>query len=79
MTDPVKYLWLCLDALSAALRCGESGAEEVLDHLETELTDLGIQDRDNIRGKIICVVAELSRLEVRMMTRHGPLPPPRSL
>ena len=25
------------------------------------------------------LVAELSRLEVRMMTRHGPLPPPRSL
>lgn len=78
MTDPVKHLWLCLDALAAGLRCGESDAEEVLNHLETELTNLSMRERDNVRGKMICVVAELSRLEVRMMTRHGPLLPPRS-
>jgi hypothetical protein len=79
MTDSVKHLWLCLDAIAAALRCDESGAEEVLNHLETELTDLNMPERDNVRRKMICVVAELSRLEVRMMTRHGPLLPPRSL
>lgn len=65
-----------MDALAAALECDHGDAEQALDQLEAELEHLSDADRGNVRRKMICIVAQLSRLEVRMMTNHGPLRPP---
>jgi len=75
MSNNFKNLWLCMDALAAVLRCEEKDAEETLDDVETELANMSAPERDNARKKMICTVAQLSRLEVRMMTKHGPMRP----
>jgi hypothetical protein len=76
MSDIYKNLWLCMDALAAALECDHGDAEKTLDQLEAELEHLSEAERGNVRRKMICIVAQLSRLEVRMMATHGPLRPP---
>jgi hypothetical protein len=73
MSDHFKNLWLCMDALAAALQCDQGDAEKILDELETELASQSVDERDNARRKMICVIAQLSRLEVRMMANHGPV------
>jgi hypothetical protein len=75
MSNNFKNLWLCMDAFAAVLRCEERDAEETLDDIENELATMSSADRDNARKKMICIVAQLSRLEVRMMTQHGPMRP----
>ena len=75
MSERFQNLWLCMDALAAALRCDERDAEETLDDIESELASMSGPQRDNARKKMICIVAQLSRMEVRMMTKHGPMRP----
>lgn len=75
MGNNYKNLWLCMDALAAALECDHGSAEQTLDQMEQEILRLSSQERDSVRRKMICIVAQLSRLEVRMMTQHGPLSP----
>ena len=72
MTGDYKNLWLCMEALAAALECDHGNAEQTLDQMEKEILSLAAAERDDIRRKMICIVAQLSRLEVRMMTHHGP-------
>jgi hypothetical protein len=75
MTNTYKQLWLCMDALAAALECDHGNPEQTLDQMEKEILRLPTAERDSVRRKMICIVAQLSRLEVRMMTQHGPLGP----
>jgi hypothetical protein len=75
MANGFKNLWLCMNALAAALRCEEKDAEETLDDIEAELATMSGPELDNARKKMICIVGQLSRLEVRMMTKHGPMRP----
>jgi hypothetical protein len=64
--------WLCVETLATALNGGRAAAEHAIDRLEREIMARTSADRDEIRQKIIVVVAGLSRLEVRLMTCDGP-------
>ena len=64
-----------MEALAAALECEHGNPEQTLDQMEKEILRLPAPERDGIRRKMICIVGQLSRMEVRMMTQHGPLGP----
>jgi hypothetical protein len=68
-----KNIWLCIEALAAGLSCDHQSAEDVLADLETDLKSLDTSARGNMREKLICIVGQLSRLEVRMMADDGPI------
>ena len=75
MSDAYKNFWLCMEALAAGLACDESHAEPTLNQMDHELQKMSGKERDAVRRRMICIVAQLSRLEIRMMTSHGPLDP----
>jgi hypothetical protein len=64
--------WLCIETLATALDGGRAAAEKTIDRLEREIMARTPADRDDIRQRIIVVVAGLSRLEVRLMSSAGP-------
>jgi hypothetical protein len=65
-------IWLCIEALSAGLSCDDHSAEEVIADLEADLKQFDKPSRAAMREKLICIVGQLSRLEVRMMAGDGP-------
>jgi hypothetical protein len=65
-------IWLCIEALSAGLSCDHKAAEDVLTDLEADLKQFDQPSRASMREKLICIVGQLSRLEVRMMADDGP-------
>jgi hypothetical protein len=71
MLNNNKNIWLCIEALSAGLSCDDHSAEEVLTGLEADLKQLDKPSRSAMREKLICIVGQLSRLEVRMMAEDG--------
>jgi uncharacterized coiled-coil protein SlyX len=73
MSEHLKNFWRCMDELAMVLECDQADAEQTLDELEMEVASLTAAERDAVRKKMIGLVAQLSRLEVRMMTKHGPL------
>jgi hypothetical protein len=75
MAKQQSNIWTELDALAAALDCGRDLAEVTLNRLETELMTLPSRERNETRRKMIFIVAQLSRLEVRMMANSGPRTP----
>jgi len=74
MPNDNKNIWLCIEALAAGLSCDHQSAEEVLADLEVHLKRLDHPERRQMREKMICIVGQLSRLEVRMMADDGPHP-----
>jgi hypothetical protein len=72
MPNDNKNIWLCIEALAAGLSCDHHTAEEVLVDLEADLKELDKPSRATMREKLICIVGQLSRLEVRMMADDGP-------
>jgi hypothetical protein len=72
MPNDNKNIWLCIEALAAGLSCDDHSAEEVLADLEGALKQLDKPSRAAMREKLICIVGQLSRLEVRMMADDGP-------
>ena len=71
MPNDNKNIWLCIEALSAGLSCDHQAAEDVLVDLEADLKQLDKPSRATMREKLICIVGQLSRLEVRMMADDG--------
>jgi len=71
MPNDNKNIWLCIEALSAGLSCDDHSAEEVLTDLEGDLKQLDKPSRASMREKLICIIGQLSRLEVRMMADDG--------
>jgi predicted ABC-type transport system involved in lysophospholipase L1 biosynthesis ATPase subunit len=65
-------IWLCIEALAAGLGCDHQAAEDVLADLEADLKQLDEASRATMREKLISIVGQLSRLEVRMMADDGP-------
>ena len=72
MSDKKRNIWREVDALAGELDCERDQAEATLDRLETELMSMGSRERDELRRKMIFIIAQLSRLEVRLMTSIGP-------
>jgi hypothetical protein len=71
MPNDNKNIWLCVEALAAGLSCDAHSAEEVLADLEADLKQLDKPGRTSMREKLICIIGQLSRLEVRMMAADG--------
>ena len=72
MPDANKNIWLCIEALAAGLSCDHHSDEEVLSDLERDLIKLDKASCNEMRRKMVCIVGQLSRLEVRMMSEDGP-------
>ena len=68
-----KNFWLCIDTLAAMLDGGRVESESTLDELETDIKRLSAGDRAEIRRKLIVIVAQASRLEMRLADNDGPL------
>jgi hypothetical protein len=64
--------WLCIDTLSTTLNGGRAASERTIDQLERDIMARTAGERDELRQKIIIIVAGLSRLEVRLMSCDGP-------
>ncbi len=73
MTEKIKAILIAVDALTAELDCGHAASEQILTNFEQELKSFSEGERNQIRRKMIFLVAQLSRLEVRFMTTDGPL------
>ena len=68
---PHQSIWLCIDSLATLLDGGREASEGMIDELETELKEYPKNDRDEMRRKIIVIVAALARLEVRLVGADG--------
>jgi hypothetical protein len=75
MSDTNKNIFLCIEALDAGLDCDRANSEKTLDALEGDLVKMSLNQRNDVRRNMICIVAQLSRLEVRLMAHDGPLRP----
>jgi hypothetical protein len=64
--------WNCLHALAAFLDGDRNASDETLRQLERQLQARRAEERDDDRRRITVVVAELSRLELRMKEHYGP-------
>ena len=69
-----ENFWWCLMALAAELEGGRDESEEILDGLESGLRRQARHDRERMRERITLIVAQLSRLEMRLLESDGPLP-----
>ena len=67
MNRGIQNIRLGIDALATALDFGHDASEEVLNHLENAVRNLSTEERDELRRKMIFIIAQLSRLEVRLM------------
>jgi hypothetical protein len=67
MTSKIQSIYLAVEALAMSLDFGREASEELLNVLETEVKNLTPTERDDFRRRMIFIVAQLSRLEVRLM------------
>jgi hypothetical protein len=74
MSIKKNTIWTEIDALATSLDCNRDRAEATLDRLELELLALPSRECNDVRRKMIFIIAQLSRLEVRMMSKSGPRP-----
>jgi len=68
-----ENVWHLVESLSETLDGDREKSERTLDQLELELHGTPRTARDEIRRRMILIVAALSRLEVRMVDSDGPL------
>ena len=68
---PTERFWVCITALAAELDGGRKESEEFLDVLESELRRQSQHRRDDIRRQLTSIVAQLARLEMRLVESDG--------
>jgi hypothetical protein len=73
MNDKIKSILLAVEALAFALDFGRDGAEQALSAFESELKSITDAERSEIRRRMIFIIAQLSRLEVRLISSDGPM------
>ena len=73
MSQPISHqsIWLCIDSLATLLDGGREASEGMIDELENDLKQFPKNDREEMRRKIIVIVASLARLEVRLVGADG--------
>lgn len=69
---PMQNFWPNLRALAAFLEGSREQSEETLDHLQASLLDMPEKERRDLRRAIVLLVAQLSRLEMRLTEDDGP-------
>jgi len=67
MTSKIQSIYLGVEALATSLDFGREASEELLNALEKAVKSLTPSERDDFRRRMIFIVAQLSRLEVRLM------------
>jgi len=77
MTD--GRFWLCIEGMATTLdgNRNREAEERQLDELERDLRGMRQLERDEMRRRMILIVAQLSRLEVRLIETDGPVRDPR--
>ena len=70
---PSDHFWICVDSLATEIDGSPVQSEEALDQIERKLTALSKAERDKRRRQMTIIVAQLARIEVRMMEADGPL------
>ena len=68
-----ENVWPLIADLAHSLDGNRERSEQTLDQLQVELRSIPRDARDEIRQRMIQIVAALSRLEVRMIDEDGPL------
>lgn len=68
-----QNFWLCIDTLAVLLDGSRAESESTLDRLEADIKRLPTMDRAEIRRKLIVIVAQAARLEMRLADLDGPL------
>ena len=64
-----ENFWLSLKALAAFLDGDRGSSEATLDSLETQLREFDAQTCNSVSDEMTLVIAQLSRLKMRMMDR----------
>jgi hypothetical protein len=63
-----ENIWLCVKALAASLDGSREHGEDMLDHLENDLRGLSDDKRKDVEYDMTVIIAQLSRLNMRMRT-----------
>jgi hypothetical protein len=71
-TMSTDSFWISVDVLAAAFEGSREAAEQAIARLEREVIARPRAERDELRRKIIVIVAGMSRLEVRLLSTDGP-------
>jgi hypothetical protein len=66
------HFWLTVKSIAAAIDGNAATSEEALDQIERNLMQLTKAERGKIRHSMTVIVAQLARIEVRMMDTDGP-------
>jgi hypothetical protein len=69
-----ENIWPLITDLAVSLDGDREASERTLDQLQGELRSIPRNARDELRRRMVQIVAALSRLEVRMIESDGPLP-----
>jgi hypothetical protein len=67
MSGRIHSINLAIEALANSLDFGHDASEEALNELERAIGTLTPSERDDTRKRMIFIIAQLSRLEVRLM------------
>ena len=70
---PGQNLWPSITAIDALLDRDRVASEEAVDQMETELRKFNKNQRDEMRHRISVIVAQLARVELRMVEAYGPV------
>jgi hypothetical protein len=68
----MESFWLSVKAIAAFLDGGREESEQTLDLVQRDLMKQPAADRRSLRRAIILIIAQLSRLEVRLSEHDGP-------
>jgi hypothetical protein len=68
----IDHFWMRIKSLAASIDGNPIKSEEALEEMERNLMQLTKAERDEIRRSMTVIVAQLARVEVRMMQTDGP-------
>jgi hypothetical protein len=68
----IESFWLSVRATAAFLDGSRADSEQTLDHIQEDLMKHPAAERSSLRRAIILIIAQLSRLEVRLSEQDGP-------
>jgi hypothetical protein len=68
----MENFWLSIIAIAAFLDGSREASEQTLDHVQRDLMKRPAAERRSLRRALILIIAQLSRLEVRLSEQDGP-------
>ncbi len=68
----MENFWLSVKAIAAFLNGSREESEQTLDQIHQDLLKRSAAERRGLRHALILIIAQLSRLEVRLSEHDGP-------